>query len=74
MSAHGIHVVTRRHPQILLSESEYEQARGVSDAYKLVMAQSNNAMISSEGLDLSVRVQAYLCREYNRILLKGWTL
>lgn len=71
MSAHGIHVVSRN-PQILLSPSDYDYARGVSDAYKLVMARSNNAMISAEGLDWSVRVQAYLCREYNRILLKGW--
>ena len=57
-----------------LKESERRQAKALFDAYHLVMFLSDTPYISPQGLEIAVRVQKYLCDEYNRIMLKGWKL
>ena len=57
-----------------LKESERREVKGLQDAYYLVMLMSNTPYISPQGLEIAVRVQKYLCDEYNRIMLKGWKL
>lgn len=55
-----------------LTRAEREDAKGLLDAYHVVMLLSNRPDISALGLEIAVRVQKHLCDEYNRILLKGW--
>lgn len=57
-----------------LTDAERAQVKGLNDAYYLVMFLTNTPFISAQGLEIGTRVQAYLCREYNKILLKGWRL
>ncbi len=57
-----------------LTDTERQIAKSLQDAYYLVMFLTNTPFISAEGMEVGVRVQKYLCDEYNRIMLKGWRL
>ncbi len=74
MSAGVLQFPQARRPAYALTDAERQIAKALQDAYYLVMFLSNTPFISAEGLEIGVRVQKYLCDEYNRIMLKGWRL
>lgn len=78
MIASGLQIVSRRENQKSsaydLTDAERAQAKDLLDSYHLVMLLTNTPWISAEGLEIGTRVQSYLCKEYNKILLKGWKL
>lgn len=55
-----------------MSLEEKQECQALREAYLLVQACGNSAFIAPEGLEKSVRIQAYLCKRYNSIVLKGW--
>jgi hypothetical protein len=78
MISSGLQIVSRnekpKSSAYELTDAERMEVKGLNDAYYLVMFLTNTPFISAQGLEIGVRVQAYLCREYNKILLKGWHL
>jgi hypothetical protein len=65
----ALQIVSRRSPVEL---AEAEQAKSMREAYILVHCLSNSPWMSAEGLEVSIRVQAYLCKRYTEITCKGW--
>jgi hypothetical protein len=52
--------------------SERDEAKDIREAYMLVHCLGNEPFIPMEGFLFSLRVQAYLCKRYTEIALKGW--